>query len=417
MTLKSDLMTETHSHQPRKREGIGISRLFLRRLMSRLARGRLTVVTPSGERLVQQAAEPGPDAVVVLKRWRAIRRLLLESDIGFAQAYRDGDFTSPDMTAVIELAAVNDHTLRALISGSWPARLMNRLIHLGRANTKSGSGRNITAHYDLGNAFYAQWLDQSMTYSSAFYTRPQQTLEDAQQAKLDLVIERLQLKGGERVLEIGCGWGALAERLARQGCHVTGVTLSPSQLAYAQDRLDKAGLSDRVDLRLQDYRDIRGQFDRIVSIEMIEAVGREFWPSYFATLRNCLKPDGRIVLQAITIADNRFASYASGADFIQRYIFPGGLLPSPGAMREQIAAAGLSLSDLFSFGDSYARTLQEWRHRFLSQWQHIGPMGFDEPFRRLWEFYLCYCEGGFRSAATDVGLFALTIAAKDAPRR
>ena len=201
----------------------------------------------------------------------------------------------------------------------------------------------------------------------------------------------------------------LAERLAREGCHVTGITLSPSQLAYAQQRIADAGLSDRVDLRLQDYRDVTGQFDRIVSIEMIEAVGREFWPAYFATLRNCLKPDGRIVLQAITIEDSRFASYASGADFIQHYIFPGGLLPSHSAMNEQIDAAGLTLADRFSFGESYALTLQEWRRRFLVQWQSIRPLGFDEPFRRLWEFYLCYCEGGFRSAATDVGLFAITV--------
>ena len=397
------------------RWSLGVSRLFLAKLMARLARGRLTVVTPDGSVLVQQAPEPGPDAVIVLKRWRAIRRLVLQSDIGFARAYCDGDFSSPDMTAVMELAAVNDHTVRALISGSWPARIVNRALHLGRANTRRGSSRNITAHYDLGNAFYSKWLDESMTYSSALYTQPGQTLEQAQEAKLDLIIERLQLKGGERVLEIGCGWGALAERLAREGCHVTGITLSPSQLAYAQNRIQEAGLSDRVDLRLQDYRDLTGQFDRIVSIEMIEAVGREFWPGYFAKLRNCLMPDGRIVLQAITIEDSRFASYANGADFIQHYIFPGGLLPSPSAMREQIAAAGLSLADMFSFGDSYALTLQEWRRRFLIQWQSIGPLGFDEPFRRMWEFYLCYCEGGFRSAATDVGLFAITLNTREAP--
>jgi cyclopropane-fatty-acyl-phospholipid synthase len=406
---------ETRQHDPGRVAQLvpdwnfGLSRAFLAKLMSRLARGRLTVVTPDGSVLVQQAPEPGPDAKIVLKRWRAIRRLVLQSDIGFARAYCDGDFSSPDMTSVIELAAVNDHTLRALISGSWPARLLTRMLHLGRANTRRGSKRNITAHYDLGNAFYAQWLDESMTYSSALYTQPDQTLEQAQAAKLDLIVERLQLKGGERVLEIGCGWGALAERLAREGCHVTGITLSPSQLAYAQQRIADAGLSDRVDLRLQDYRDVTGQFDRIVSIEMIEAVGREFWPAYFATLRNCLKPDGRIVLQAITIEDSRFASYASGADFIQHYIFPGGLLPSHSAMNEQIDAAGLTLADRFSFGESYALTLQEWRRRFLVQWQSIRPLGFDEPFRRLWEFYLCYCEGGFRSAATDVGLFAITV--------
>ncbi len=386
----------------------GLSRSFLRKLMARLVRGRLTVVTPEGERLVRQTGEAGPDAVIVLLRWRALRRLLLEGDIGFAKAYRDGDFTSPDMAALFELAAVNDGTLRGTLAGSWPARAISRIRHLARANTRRGSARNITAHYDLGNTFYARWLDGGMTYSSALYRRPEQTLEEAQQAKLDLIVQQLQLKGGERVLEIGCGWGSLAERLAREGCHVTGITLSPAQLAHAQERIARAGLSDRVELRLQDYRDVSGQFDRIVSIEMIEAVGRAFWPVYFATLRNCLKPGGRVVLQAITIEESRFAAYASGADFIQHCIFPGGFLPSRGAMIEQISTVGLDLAEHHGFGASYALTLREWRHRFLAQWHEIRPLGFDEPFRRLWEFYLCYCEAGFRAGATDVSLFALT---------
>jgi cyclopropane-fatty-acyl-phospholipid synthase len=387
--------------------GIGLSRWFLRRLLSRIAVGRLSIVTPEGEQLWSPPAESGPHAAIVLKSWRAMRRLMLDGDIGLAEAYRDGDFTTPDLTALIELGARNDATLRRLVSGTWPARLLNRIRHWRNANSRVGSRRNIAAHYDLGNDFYRHWLDESMTYSSALYEAPADTLEAAQERKLDRIIEMLALSGGEHILEIGCGWGALAERLAREGCRVTAITLSPSQLDYAQRRIAQAGLADRVDLRLQDYRDIAGRYDRIVSIEMIEAVGRDYWPSYFATLNRSLADGGHAVLQAITIDDALFEPYQQGTDFIQRFIFPGGCLPSVAALEREAKGVGLATIGRIDFGVSYAETLKEWRRRFLQSWPQIAPLGFDEPFRKLWEFYLCYCEAGFRAGTIDVSLVAL----------
>lgn len=387
--------------------GISLSRLFLRRLLTRITIGRLTIVTPEGERLSGRHGASGPQATLILKNWRAMRRLLLGGEIGLAEAYRDGDFDTPDLTALIELGARNSATLGGLVAGSWPARLANRLRHLLNANTRGGSRRNIMAHYDLGNAFYGQWLDASMMYSSALYETPSETLEAAQARRLDRIVAMLDLRGGEHVLEIGCGWGALAERLAREGCHVTAITLSPSQLEAARQRVAGAGLSHRVDLRLQDYRDLTGQFDRIVSIEMIEAVGHAYWPSYFATLSRSLRPGGCVVLQAISIAPEMFEAYRTGSDFIQRYIFPGGCLPSLPVLASQASGAGLSVTEQLDFGESYALTLDEWRRRFLDRWPEIAPLGFDEPFKRLWEFYLCYCEAGFRARTIDVSLIAL----------
>lgn len=387
--------------------GVGLSRWFLRRLLSHIKIGRLTVFTPDGARHCSAQAVAGPQATMILTSWRAMRRLLLDGDIGLADAYRDGDLYTPDLTALIELGARNDATLRKLVSGAWPARLLNRVRHRLNANTRSGSRRNIAAHYDLGNEFYGHWLDASMMYSSALYADPTETLEAAQQRRLDRLVAMLGLSGGERVLEIGCGWGALAERLAREGCRVTAITLSPAQLEAAQRRIAEAGLAERASVLLQDYRDVSGEFDRIVSIEMIEAVGRAYWPSYFATLSRSLRPGGRVVLQAITIDDAMFEDYQQGTDFIQRYIFPGGCLPSVPALKRSAMAAGLGVVEQLDFGDSYALTLKDWRRRFLERWNEIAPLGFDEPFRRLWEFYLCYCEAGFRARTIDVNLISL----------
>lgn len=385
----------------------GLSRWLLRRLLSRVAVGRLTIVTPEGEQLRSAHTAPGPQATVVLKSWRPLRRLLLDGDIGLAETYRDGDFETPDLTALMELGARNDATLREMTAGSWPLRLLNRLRHRRNDNSHAGSRRNIMAHYDLGNAFYGHWLDAGMTYSSALFDQPGQALEDAQQRKLDRIVAMLDLSGGEHVLEIGCGWGTLAERLAREGCRVTAITLSPAQLAAAQERMTRAGLSDRVTLLLRDYRDVEGEFDRVVSIEMIEAVGRAYWPSYFATLNRSLRPGGRAVLQAITIEESLFDAYQQGTDFIQRHIFPGGSLPSVPAIASEAAEAGLDVFERLDFGTSYALTLHEWRRRFLASWPAIAPLGFDEGFRRMWEFYLCYCEAGFRARTIDVSLIAL----------
>ena len=393
--------------RPRRLPTLGLHEKLARMLLARLHLGRLTVVTPGGQTLVQRALGPGPEAIIHLRRWRTVRRLILQGDVGFADSYIDGDWSSPDIAALIELAARNDETFGESIDGSLPIRFLNRLLHWRRANTPTGSRRNIMAHYDLGNTFFKHWLDRGMNYSSALFTAPDETLESAQDAKQALVLEQLALGGGERVLEVGCGWGGLAARLTEGGCHVTGLTLSPAQRAYAQTQLAAAGLSDRADLRLQDYRDVTGSFDRIVSIEMFEAVGQRYWPAYFAMLRDRLAAKGTAVLQIITIDDSRFASYARTPDFIQRYIFPGGMLPSATALREQIAAAGLAVVAQTNFGQSYARTLAEWNRRFQRAWPAIEALGFDVSFKRMWEYYLAYCEGGFRSGATDVGLYCL----------
>jgi cyclopropane-fatty-acyl-phospholipid synthase len=284
---------------------------------------------------------------------------------------------------------------------------MNRILHRLHANTLSGSRRNIRHHYDLGNAFYALWLDAGMSYSSALYRTPDLTLEEAQEAKHARIVALLEPEPHHAVLEIGCGWGGLATRLGEIGCTVTGLTLSPAQLDYGREVVEARGLAAQVDLRLQDYRLSSGSFDRVVSIEMLEAVGEAFWPRYFEILRERLKPGGLAVLQVITIDDVRFETYRRSPDFIQRYIFPGGMLPPSAALRHQIAAAGLVLRRVETFGDGYARTLVAWRQRFSGSWSQIAAMGFSERFRRMWDYYLCYCEAGFRAGAIDVGLWQI----------
>jgi len=378
---------------------------FVRRVLARLERGRLTVEMPDGRRIGRSAPAPGPDAMIVLHDWRCVRRVLKGGDVGFAEGYMAGEWTSPDLTALIELLAINTDALKGSWSGSKPVRLLARLWHITHSNTRKGSKRNISFHYDLGNEFYETWLDRGMQYSSAIY-EPGDDLEAAQNRKLTRLVENLDIEGGERVLEIGCGWGAVAERLsAVHGCHVTGLTLSQRQLDYAQDRLDNLGLAS--DMRLQDYRDCEGTFDRIVSIEMIEAVGEKYWSHYFELLRQRLKEGGRAVIQAITIEDQRFETYRFETDFIQRYIFPGGMLPSRAAMEREINSAGLKLIGVETFGDSYAKTLVDWRTRFEASWGRIEGMGFDQRFRRMWDYYLCYCEAGFRAGTIDVGLYTI----------
>ena len=383
-----------------------VSGRFLSRLLKACDIGRVSIRFPNGERVEHAGHIPGPHGVLQLQNWRAIRRLLFGGHLGFAEAYIDGDWDSPDLAALIECAALNQDLLGRAISGSLFRRTLNRIVHATRANTRRGSRRNIVAHYDLGNEFYAAWLDRGMTYSSALFNQPGLSLEAAQDAKLAKVVDVLELQGGERVLEIGCGWGGLAERLIRgSNCHVTGLTLSPAQLNHAQARLSAGGLDGRHDLRLQDYREVRGRFDRIVSIEMLEAVGAEYWPIYFARLRDCLAERGRAVLQVITIAERYYETYRREPDFIQRHIFPGGMLPSQQVLQMQIEKAGLVLRSVETFGESYAATLGEWQRRFQLAWPRLRAQGFDEAFRRKWEYYLAYCEAGFRAGSIDVGLY------------
>ncbi len=389
-----------------------MSARFLRRLLERFEIGRISVQLPDGETVDWTGRTPGPQAVLILHRWRAVRRLVFGGRLGFAEAYMDGEWTSPDLADLIEYAALNQDSAEAALAGTRLHRIFARLQHVARINTKAGSKRNIVAHYDLGNDFYAAWLDRGMTYSSALFTDPDMSLERAQEEKQDRVLRALGLAGGEHVLEIGIGWGGLAERLVRQArCHVTGITLSPAQLAHATDRLRQSDTAGKHDLRLQDYRDVRGVFDRIVSIEMLEAVGAEYWPTYFARLRECLVDGGRAVLQVITIAERYCESYRREPDFIQRHIFPGGMLPSVSELRAQIEQAGFVLQAAENFGASYAATLREWQNRFQVAWPKLSFQGFDEKFKRKWEYYLAYCEAGFRAGSIDVGIYELTPAA------
>lgn len=387
---------------------LSLSRRFLERLARQVTHGQLLIHTPGGEAIHHVGAHPGPSAVLLLHRWRAVRRLLAAGDIGFAESYMAGDWSTPDLTSLIELAARNHESMYASLNGSRVARWVNRLRHGLRRNSRAGSRRNIPAHYDLGNDFYASWLDAGMSYSAALYTQPAQRLEEAQAAKQDMVMDALALSGGERVLEIGCGWGGLAARLARaHGCDVVGLTLSPAQLQCARERLADGCAPGTVELRLQDYRDSLGQYDRVVSIEMLEAVGRDYWAEYFATIHDRLRPGGIAALQVILMSEDRYAAYERSADFIQRHIFPGGMLPSDSVMRAHVAAAGLELEAVRFFGDSYARTLAEWNSRFQHAWPRLQPLGFDAAFKRKWEYYLAYCEAGFRAGAIDVGLYRI----------
>jgi cyclopropane-fatty-acyl-phospholipid synthase len=385
-----------------------ITARLLRALMPHPTFGTLRLTTPRGDVIDFRGTQPGPEAALSLVRWHSVWRLLSGGDVGFAQAYIDGDWTTPDLPRLLEWALHNENDFSRLMKGNLGARLARRLAHRLRVNTRRGSRRNIAAHYDLGNDFYEMWLDRGMSYSSALFTSPQQTLESAQDAKLDRVMTMLEMAGGEEVLEIGIGWGGVLERLiGDHHCWVTGLTLSKEQLSCARARLDRLGLSNQADLRLQDYRDVEGRYDRIVSIEMLEAVGERYWPVYFDKLRACLKPGGSCILQVITIAEGRFAGYRENPDFIQSYIFPGGMLPTKEILREAAATAGLSLGAEESLGPSYARTLREWRKRFLARSNEIAALGLDDRFQRMWDYYLAYCEAGFVAGSVDVSLFQL----------
>ena len=386
-----------------------LSQRWLERVLPPLACGVLHVETPTGVVLTRRAAASGPEATLKLHSWRAVRRLALGGDIGFGEARVDGDWSSPDIVVLLQLLAGNMEQLRSVARGASLARLPAIWRHVSRDNSRSGSRRNIMAHYDLGNEFYRRWLDRTMLYSSAIWDAEARSLEAAQNAKLRRIAELLDLSPGHEVLEIGCGWGALAIHLAQAaGARVTGVTLSPAQLAWGKEAVQTAAVDGQVDLRLQDYRDVDGQFDRIVSIEMFEAVGEAWWPVYFRTLAERLRRGGRAVLQVITIADAHYESYRRDTDFIQKHIFPGGFLPSTSAFSKAAEAAGLRITASETFGLCYADTLAEWRHRFHGAWSEIAALGFDERFRRLWDYYLAYCEAGFREGLIDVGLYSLS---------
>ena len=371
--------------------------------LARIRHGSMTVTLPDGRRLVFRGTEPGENAELVIRDFRLTRRFFSGGDLGAAEAFLDGMWDSPNVTAFLQFFLRNKEALQDKMNGMPVARLFSRIGHLMRRNSKTGSRRNIEYHYDLGNRFYTQWLDPTMTYSAARFAHPGQDLSAAQINKYRSLAEQIGLKPEHHLLEIGSGWGGFAEYAAKEiGCRVTGITISKEQLAFARERMAQKQLSHKVDIRYQDYRDVDEKFDRIASIEMFEAVGEEYWPTYFRKVRDCLKPGGKAGLQIITIADRSFAAYRKRADFIQRYIFPGGMLPSPAVLRQQVAQAGLTWADNLEFGLDYAETLRQWRERFRAAWPDIRTQGFDERFRRMWEYYFSYCEAGFRSGNIDV---------------
>jgi cyclopropane-fatty-acyl-phospholipid synthase len=375
----------------------------LMQLLQRLRHGSLTLHLPDGS--VQRfGSTDGPHASLRMANWNLCRAVLKSGDIGFAESFIAGDWTTPNLTALLGLMVANRREVEDIIYGSWLGRLAYRVRHLLNRNSKANSRKNIHAHYDLGNAFYELWLDGTMNYSSALFETPDQSMVDAQHAKVRRALRMAGVQPGDRVLEIGCGWGALAEKATTEfGASVTGVTLSTEQLAFAQRRMENLGVQDRADLRLQDYRDIAdAPFDAICSIEMLEAVGREYWPTYFQSLSKLLKPGGRACIQSIVIDDALFERYIRSTDFIQQYIFPGGCLPCPRELRAQAAKAGLEVVDEFAFGQDYARTLQLWREQFLHEQARVLQLGFDQRFMRIWEFYLAYCEAGFSDGCIDV---------------
>ncbi len=365
--------------------------------------GAVTFELPSGRELRIAGAKPGPDARLIVRDFRFVSRVLAAGDIGFGEGFMRGEWDTPDLSALLEAFTANLDRLTRLLEGGLAARLCNAVVHGLRHNSRAGSRRNILAHYDLGNAFYARWLDPSMTYSSARYDRPDQSLSEAQRNKYASLARQIGLAPDNHVLEIGCGWGGFAEFAAGEvGARVTGITISPAQHEFARRRLFEKGLAERADIRLVDYRDVEGHFDRVASIEMFEAVGEAYWPLYFHKIREVLSPGGRAGLQIITIRDELFARYRRRADFIQKYIFPGGMLPSERRLREETDRAGLEWREIVRFGQNYADTLAEWARRFEAAWDEIKGLGFDERFQRLWRFYLGYCEAGFRTERTNV---------------
>ncbi len=381
-------------------------------LLARLPAGCLQMHLPDGASF--SAGTGQPRATMQVHDWAVFGRVLRSGDIGLAEGYIAKEWDSPDLTALLTLLVANREALEAIVYGRWWGSLWHRLRHLSRYNSRRGSAKNIHAHYDLGNAFYALWLDESMSYSSAWFDgRPATPLAEAQQAKTRRALQQAGVLPGAHVLEIGCGWGALAEMAAGEfAAHVTGITLSREQLSWAQQRIQRAGLGARCELRLQDYRDLAAQhetqpFDAIVSIEMFEAVGERYWPAYFDTLWRCLKPGGRACVQTISLRDDLFERYRRSTDFIQQYIFPGGLLPSQAQFAALAQRAGFEIEQRLAFGPDYALTLRHWREAFVQRHAEVIGAGFDERFVRIWTFYLAYCEAAFACGNSDVVQYTL----------
>ncbi|MEL7276107.1 MAG: cyclopropane-fatty-acyl-phospholipid synthase family protein [Pseudomonadota bacterium] len=373
------------------------------RVVQRLRRGRLDICLPDGRIFRAEGPEPGPVGRLDVSNTDVFARAVREGDLGVPEAYMDGWWDTPDLQALLDVMMANTVEVIRGMPGMSLVRMYERMRFWLQSNSKSQAKRNISYHYDLGNDFYGLWLDDTMTYSSALFTDWQESLETAQTRKYASMCDRIGVQPGDHILEIGCGWGGFAEYAARErGAHVTGLTISQQQHDYARERIARAGLSDRVSIEMRDYRDERGTYDGIASIEMFEAVGERYWPTYFNAVRERLKPGSKGVFQIITMPDELFPTYRKSVDFIQKYIFPGGMLPCDSVLRTQIADAGLRLDGTFEFGLSYSETLRRWHERFNAQWERIAEMGFDDRFQRMWNFYLTSCAASFQTGVTDV---------------
>ena len=372
-------------------------------LVGKLNSGRVDFILPDGRRFRAEGLKPGPVAEVTINNPDVFARLVREGDLGFCDAYLDGWWTTPDLQAFMDFIHADNDDMYDGFPGMALVRAWEKARFWFQSNTKRQALKNISYHYDLGNDFYSLWLDDTMTYSSALFNTSQESLEKAQIAKYASMVDQMGVKPGDHVLEIGCGWGGFAEYAAKErGLKVTGLTISKEQLEYAQKRIKSKGLSDKVNLKLQDYRDETGVYDGVASIEMFEAVGEKYWPVYFDKIKQCLKPGKQATLQIITIQDARWEVYRKSVDFIQKYIFPGGMLPSPSVLRKEVQRAGLSVQHSIEFGKSYSQTLRRWFEVFNNKWDNISAMGFDDRFRRMWNFYLTSCAATFESGNCDV---------------
>jgi cyclopropane-fatty-acyl-phospholipid synthase len=399
--IKRDGMTVLTSLDGQKNLPRYFTQVFA--MAGRIDNGRLDVVLDDGRRFRLEGPKPGPVAEVHIHNPDVFARLIREGDMGFSEAYMDGWWSTPDLQAFMDLIHNDNPALYDDFPGRGFVRAFEKLRHWLRSNNKFQAKKNIAYHYDLGNDFYRLWLDDSMTYSSALFKTGQESLEKAQEQKYAAMCDAIGARPGEHVLEIGCGWGGFAEYAARErGLRVTGLTISREQHDYAVARIARAGLSDKVEIKLQDYRDETGRYDNIASIEMFEAVGEKYWPVFFRKVKDSLKPGGTAAMQIITINEAAFDSYRRRPDFIQRYVFPGGMLPTPSLLKTLGSDQGLSFLKERVFAQDYARTLADWRERFWESWEKLVPLGFDDRFRKLWEFYLHYCEAGFRAEYIDV---------------
>ena len=393
--------------EPRRKRPVFWEAL-LDKWLSRIEAGELKAVFPSNFQKVYSGGQVGPTADIQINSWKLVPRLLLSGDMGLAESFLSGEWETSNLTQLILLGDINERALGNAVTPSKFINLIEKLRHQRRDNSKRGSRRNIAAHYDLGNEFYSHWLDNSMSYSSALFTDFGEELEVGQNRKYQRLAKALKLKEGDQVLEIGCGWGGFAEIAAKEyKCNVVGITLSNEQAKFAQRRMQENQLSNLVDIRIEDYRDVQGSFDKIVSIEMFEAVGEEHWRNYFETIKTRLKPGGLAGIQSITIANEFFETYKRRPDFIQKYIFPGGILPSEDKLNNAVSSAGLKILDDYYFGKSYAETLRRWQSTFEQKWDDIKNLGFDEKFQNMWRYYLSYCEAGFETGHINVGQFLI----------